>query len=57
MPQNMPYPKGNASMKNGKSMSEMMGIGKGDNKQMPPMKGKKSMPMKGKKYMSKGSSC
>jgi hypothetical protein len=57
MPQNMPYPKGNASMKNGKSMSEMMGVGKGENKQMPPMKGKKSMPMKGKKYMSKGSSC
>ena len=57
MPQNMPYPMKNASMKNGKSMSEMMGVGKGENKQMPPMKGKKSMPTKGKKSMSKGSYC
>ena len=57
MPQGMPYPKGNASMKNSKSMSAMMGIGQGENKPMPPMKGKKSMPMKGKKTMSKKSSC
>jgi hypothetical protein len=57
MPQGMPYPKGNASMKGAKSMSEMMGVGKAEGKPMPPMKGKKGMPMKGKKTMSKGSSC
>jgi hypothetical protein len=57
MPQGMPYPKGNASMKGAKSMSEMMGVGKATGKPMPPMKSKKGMPMKGKKTMSKGSSC
>jgi len=42
MPQGMPYPKGDMSMKGGKSMREMMGMGKESAKPMMPMKGKKS---------------
>ena len=43
MPQGMPYPKGEMSMKSpGKSMRDMMGMGKESAKPMMPMKGKKS---------------
>jgi hypothetical protein len=58
MPQGMPYPKGEMSMKGGKSMREMMGMGKESAKPMMPMKGKKAA--SGKKMpmgMKRGKSC
>jgi|Wag4MinimDraft_6_1082665.scaffolds.fasta_scaffold51360_3 hypothetical protein len=54
MPQGMPYPKGDMSMKGGKSMRDMLGMGKEKSKPAMPMKGKKSGKMMG---MKRGKSC
>jgi len=55
MPQGMPYPKGDMSMKGAKSMRDMMGMGKSGSKPEMPMKGKKAMPKK--MGMKRGKSC
>ena len=51
----MPYPKGDMSMKSGKSMREIMGVGKSGSKPEMPIKGKKPMPKK--MGMKRGKSC
>jgi hypothetical protein len=57
MPQGMPYPKGDMSTKGGKSMREMMGMGKSSDKPMMPMKGKKTTGKKMPMGMKRGKSC